>query len=378
MKMHHRKRGLLLAFSIMALALAIPLLGQPKLTVGQLYQTDYTNNYDKTTNTIKDVGCSLTAFAMLVNYEMQQQGLHAANGVDPLTFSPADLNQILNDYKTDKNGHAAQGWLDDGKGGVLINGGGLIDAVYQESKKRSKEGVGLQLDTANLASHDLGPNGQTVDEKTAAIFDSLQAGHPVIARVDGNSHTVLITGWDGASKQYIVNDTLRAADGGQAGLSGYGNKVYGYDIYKFKKGGLPIAYTAPSPYYFPPSLIYDPNANPGQYAPEVSDGNAYPTMADGFFQLLSLTGAMETPGCAPGKNYVVTARWQNTSANQIQEVFASVAKLTNGNQLLSGFHMAPGAVVPPSGTITATFKIQMAACTPFQFFVHLWGYLLLN
>ena len=94
---------------------------------------------------------------------------------------------------------------------------------------------------------------------------------------------------------------------------------------------------------------------------------------DAVARLIGMSAAMQGGGgCVPGGTYVITANWLNTSSQAWIAASAEIAALTGGNQLIDQqFNMTPDFIVTPGETMTATFRIRLAACAPFGFKVAL-------
>ncbi len=94
---------------------------------------------------------------------------------------------------------------------------------------------------------------------------------------------------------------------------------------------------------------------------------------DAVARLTGMSAVMQGGGgCVPGGTYVITANWLNASSQAWIAASAEIASLTNGNQLIDQqFNMTPDFIVTPGETMTATFRIRLAACAPFGFKVAL-------
>jgi hypothetical protein len=284
----------------------------PILEVTKLFQNDYPELIDSSKRSIAEFGCTLTAYAMVFNYEMGKLGLHKKNpdgtSDGPLSYTPSDLNRLLNEYryeqptykkdpdtgKTSKSGSVTtNGWAQpigpDGKpdgSTTIINIGALLKAVEQASRADSFEHTGLKQDTHTNTV--IPPNGKQVDGTTAEILDQLKAGHPVLARVDNDTHTVLITGWDDA-KGYLIADPFQKPDNSsELELSAYQNLVFALENTIFKGGGPHTPFEVPSDYFIPLDALEDRDINPDLFGPQAFRENHVPEPASGVLVLAGL------------------------------------------------------------------------------------------
>ena len=184
--MRHLVISLMLIVGSAAVAAADPILD-----VTKLFQNDYPDLIDSSSKSIADFGCTLTAYAMIFNYEMGKLGLHKKNpdGTSDglLSYTPSDLNRFLNEYRYEqptyqkdpntgkqvKTGSITMnGWAltigPDGKpqGSTTdINVGALLRAVEQASRRDSFESTGLKQDKRPNAK--IPSNGKQVDGGTS-------------------------------------------------------------------------------------------------------------------------------------------------------------------------------------------------------------------
>jgi hypothetical protein len=266
--------------------------GDVQLDVTPLYQNDYPDLIDNSKFSIADQGCTLTAWTMLINYEIKKIGLHdkGANGTRGalIQYTPADINRLMNDYRqavpgkgTTINGYG-ETIGNDGKpiGSTTdLNLGGMFAAVQQDTKSRSFENKGLvQKDYIS----DQFPSGKTVDSSYTSLLSQLKADQPVVVRVLNDQHTVLVTSFHQAEGQpagtgrYDIKDPFRASDGTSIDMLDdpeYKNRIYYADTEVFQSGGRWDPYQTPSPYYIDPSQLLDPTVNPDQYGPQVMAAN---------------------------------------------------------------------------------------------------------
>ncbi len=103
--------------------------------------------------------------------------------------------------------------------------------------------------------------------------------------------------------------------------------------------------------------------------------NKPPAMLNSSFRLTGLSGGFESGGCAPGKNYLVNASWQNVSNTSILDAYPHVATLTGGNVVVD-VSVSPAATQPvaPGQSLYATFTIRLASCSAFKFLTDVYGY----
>lgn len=266
----------------------------PILSVTKLHQNDPTwkdEKLDHSTDSIGHFGCTLTAWTMLLNYEIAQLGLKDGGVV--IAYTPSDINKLLNDYRHavpamgGKPAHTIDGWgipLDtDGKptGSTTdLNLGALRKAVEADTKKRSGTGLVMKefLDSGNQLA-----DGTKVDKDYKPLKDAISAGNPVVVRVNGtdggkpvkDAHTVLVIGCDDNGDWVILDPfydpnkpitLLRHKD--------YDSTIYGYSKGVFKGGGQSSPYEAPSPYVIDPADLLDPAINPDQFGPAYFSPNS--------------------------------------------------------------------------------------------------------
>jgi len=96
------------------------------------------------------------------------------------------------------------------------------------------------------------------------------------------------------------------------------------------------------------------------------------TKADSSLTQLMLSGATDNGACAAG-NLTLTATdtIENTSGSTINNPYAEIATLCNGNSLIS--QSASAASVASSANVTLTFHRQLANCNTFQLFFDVYG-----
>jgi hypothetical protein len=85
-----------------------------------------------------------------------------------------------------------------------------------------------------------------------------------------------------------------------------------------------------------------------------------------------LSGATDNGACASG-NLTLTATdtIQNTSGSTVNNPYAEIVSLSNGNTLIS--QSASVTSVAPSANVTFTFHIQLANCNTFQLLFDVYG-----
>jgi len=296
--------------------------------VTHLCQNDYPQNLDhcptntidpSKTITIANSGCTLTAYAMLINQALAAQGLHQKKtdgSQGPIiSYTPADLNTLLNDYqyqqpiyKVDANGKtdgvdhietkcgwgtgkapSGQGALTIGTDGKPIGSntdislGALFKAVQSDTKSKSFEGKGLTQKAGYASGYNGAPaidaNGVTLDDKYTKVLDELEAGMPVIVRTKNDGHTVLVTSFHQTPGQarglgrYDIADPWNNPDGSSIQWLDdpqYHNMIWSWGADVFQKGGHSDPYQAPGDYYVPPEYLNDSQINPDQYGPQLS------------------------------------------------------------------------------------------------------------
>jgi len=277
------------------------------IPVTKLYQNDYQDKLDNSKDTIAKSGCSLTALAMLINQALAAQGLHQKNpdGTQGpiISYTPAEINTLLNDYRTKNTNEDGWGLKigADGKpigSSTGINMGALLKAVKADTKNRSFEGVGLQQKAHHTPGwcgipDDIGSEGVTLDENYKYILDELKAGRPVVVLVhykykdsEGNEHYsqhyVLIKSFEQAAGQpegrgrYDIADPWKDEEGNSIEWlddEHYQNKIYGWKTEVYQKGGIHDPYEVPSDYWIDPEYLYDPDVNPDQYGPQIFESS---------------------------------------------------------------------------------------------------------
>lgn len=269
-------------FTIAATLASASLFADPILKVPPLYQNDSPwsgTELDHTGKTIGELGCSLTAWTMLINYELTKNGFTTS-------YTPADINKLLNDYRSDpdpKTKTVYDGWGDpidkDGKPtgpAKDINEGGMRKAIEQDTAKNAKDGKGLIMKSVDPDNTKESDTPTPVDKDYKPLKDSLAKGEPVLVRVNGgdeanpikNGHTVLVIGQD-SDGNWLINDPYKNSDPGSQSKSLndplYKNQIYRFWAGIFQHGGISDPYQAPSPYPIDPADLYDPLLNPNQY-----------------------------------------------------------------------------------------------------------------
>lgn len=266
--------------------LGATLAADPILSVTKLHQNDgkwKDEKLDHSALTIGDFGCSLTVWTMALNYEISKLGLKDA-GV-PITYTPAEINKLLNDYRKTVPARAGQpekvidGWgipLDaDGKptsATTDLNIGALRLAVEADTKKRS--GTGLVMTRLPHSTGDPA-EGTKVDKDYKPLKDAIEAGIPVPVRVNGqdgngatrrNAHSVLVIGITDAGEWLIADpydDPAKPID--KLSHPDYGNIIYSYMYGVFRAGGASSPYEAPAPIEISPADLLDLTLNPEQF-----------------------------------------------------------------------------------------------------------------
>ena len=282
---------------VLAAAIAsAPLAADPILNIPPLYQNDSPwsgTELDHTGKTIGEIGCSLTAWTMLINYEL------AKNGFSTISYTPADINKLLNDYRSDpdpKSKTVYDGWGvpvgPDGKPtgpAKDINEGGLRLSIEKDTAKKAG-GPGLVMKSVDPDNTKESNTPTPVDKDYKPLKDALAKGEPVIVRVNGgdeanptpNGHTVLVIGIDD-SGNWLINDPYKNSDPDSQSKSLndplYKNQIYRFWSGIFAHGGLSDPYQAPSPYPIDPADLYDPLLNPNQYGISSSISNTSRTAA---------------------------------------------------------------------------------------------------
>jgi hypothetical protein len=85
-----------------------------------------------------------------------------------------------------------------------------------------------------------------------------------------------------------------------------------------------------------------------------------------------LSGATDNGSCASGnRTLTATDTIENTSGSTIDNPYAEIATLSNGNTLLS--QSANVSSVASGSNVTFTFHIQLANCNTFQLFFDVQG-----
>lgn len=105
-------------------------------------------------------------------------------------------------------------------------------------------------------------------------------------------------------------------------------------------------------------------------------GSVAAEVVNPLFQLTSLTAKLESAGpCTPGSVYVVTSFWKNASQQFVYDMTVEPApgSPSGGNTLIEKVLEVPDKAVQPGQSVVGTFRIQLAACRSFQFFVDLRG-----
>ena len=116
----------------------------------------------------------------------------------------------------------------------------------------------------------------------------MKAGHPVLARVSDDTHTVLIIGWDEA-KGFLIADPFRKEDASsESELSAYRNLVFALETTIFKGGGLHTPFEVPSDSFIPLDALQDPDINPDLFGPQAFRENHVPEPARGVLTLAGL------------------------------------------------------------------------------------------
>lgn len=93
---------------------------------------------------------------------------------------------------------------------------------------------------------------------------------------------------------------------------------------------------------------------------------------DSGFSQLMLSGATDNGTCAAGnRTLTATDTIQNTSGSTINNPYAEIATLSDGNTLLS--QSANVSSVAQGANVTFTFHIQLANCNTFQLFFNVQG-----
>jgi len=274
-------------FAAVVLVSVSPLRADPILAVDPLFQNDpkWTSvKLDSSNNTIGDYGCTLTAWTMLINYEIKQVGLKKNDQL--ISYTPDQINKLLNDYRytdpKDKSLH--DGWGvpldDDGKpkgSNTDMNIGALRKAIEADTRSNSDSHAGLVMKDYSTDPKIDPQTGTHVDQNYKALKDAIGSGHPVVVRVNGqdelgnrvaNGHSVLVIGIDG-NLNWVIADPFNDPARKITLLSDpdYGNTIYGYSWGVFQRGGVSDPYQAPSPYYIDPADLFDPSVNPDLFGP---------------------------------------------------------------------------------------------------------------
>jgi len=287
------------------------------VSVSKLYQNDYQERIDNSNETIANSGCTLTAWAMLINQALKAQALHEKNPdgtKGPLIlYTPAELNDLLNAYryeqkiyKKDEDGTYVKdennryivervenknGWAvtigDDGKpvgSSTDINMGALLKAVENNTKSRSFEEKALRLErykATGFNEEDIPSEGVTLDDTYKKVLEELKDGRPVVVRTRNTrdrEHTVLVKSFRQTEDQpegkgrYDIADPWRKRNGTSIEWlddEEYMNKIWGWNTGVFQKGGGYDLYEVPSDYWIDPDYLYDPDMNPEQYGLQV-------------------------------------------------------------------------------------------------------------
>jgi hypothetical protein len=295
-------------------ALALP--ADVNLDVDPLYQGDYPDKLDNSDKTIASDGCTLTAYAMEINFYLKKAGIMkmAADGSKMLLqYTPADLNKLLNDYRyvqkeykkgadgkpekgpdgkyivvgtTTRNGWGVE-IGDDGKpkgSSTEINVGALRKAIEADTKAKDCEGKGIKMEkmvTPGFSGATPLPEAcTTLNENFLAVLALLESGNPVPVRVANDTHTVLVTSFHQTAGKprgvgrYDIKDPFRAGDGSSIMWlddNAYKNMIYDYGSSIYKPGSLAQTqnFAIPSETFFPLDAIFDPEENPEALGPQV-------------------------------------------------------------------------------------------------------------
>jgi Papain-like cysteine protease AvrRpt2 len=224
----------------------IGLHADPILTVPLFHQNDNAwkdTTLDNSKDTIGEFGCTLTSWTMLLNYEMSQAGIKDKDG-NPISYTPAQMNTLLNNYRTTVNGVTYDGWnvpITDGKpdgSSTAQDIDKMLAAVKQDTQNRTADGKGLTLDKGKAEEL---KSGVETPADYKPFNDALNAGHPLVIRVlafGEGGHTVVLTGKD-KDGNWIINDPFDNGPATPTKLNApdYRNKIYSYDWGVFKPGG---------------------------------------------------------------------------------------------------------------------------------------------
>jgi len=266
------------------------------IPVTKLYQNDYAQKMDNSTQTIADYGCGLTSDTMLYNQALGAQGLHVKNPDGSqgaiISYTPAELNTLLNNYRYVETGGVDKGKTKNGWGVTIgadgnpigsstdINEGALRKAVESDTKSRSFEGQGLVVKAwpTSERDKDIPAGGVTLDENYMKVLDELKAGRPVVVRTYDDRHWVLVKSFTQVAGQpegrgrYDIADPWKKEDGSSIEWlddPDYQNKIWERSTGVFQKGGSHDPYQVPSDYWIDPEYLYDPEMNPDQYGPQL-------------------------------------------------------------------------------------------------------------
>ena len=107
-------------------------------------------------------------------------------------------------------------------------------------------------------------------------------------------------------------------------------------------------------------------------ASDTSTIGAQLPQADLSLSQLILSGSTDNGTCAAGnRTLTATDQLQNTSGSTINNPYAEIATLSNGNTLLS--QSASVASVAAGANVTFTFHVQLANCNTFQLYFDVYG-----
>jgi hypothetical protein len=210
-----------------------------------LYQNDNrwaNTNIDSSQSTIGNFGCTLTAYTMFINYAIAQANLVDKNG-QPISYTPAQVNTLLNNYRWDDKGTTKNGWDlkvgDPAASTTELTMNLLSDAVKANIASNSQNGQGLILAPTDSDFHTWGWRTPQSPAPSLAItdmyqpfLDALNAKDPIVVRVNNDQHTVLVTGRDNQGN-WIIADP---ANKDNTTLKVYNNTICGYDWMVTKAG----------------------------------------------------------------------------------------------------------------------------------------------
>jgi hypothetical protein len=235
-------------------------------------------------------GCTLTAWTMLINYELKKQGITKAG--KPFEYTPAEINKILNkfSYTDPKDGKKYDGWgverdKNDGKplgSNITQDSGSLRLAIEKDTREKSDNKQGLVMKvhhSGNTYADNETPNPIDIDGNYAPFLEALNSGSPILVRVNGQNeagetvadgHTVLVVGIDD-NKEWLINDPFMAENEiTKLSHPDYKNRIFPFMWSTFQVDGTPDPYKVPAPLTLNPSDLYDPVLNPNKYGPSSS------------------------------------------------------------------------------------------------------------